>query len=116
MIIQDRKRHIENQIIQEELLLKDCANLLERRAPLEEWPRDVSAAFLLAIQVKGEGREAYKAHRTARHLRLDRKSIPEAPEENPTPLRRRCAERIRDDLPSLTRLGAGSYLIAHSNR
>ncbi len=101
---------VENRIIQEELLLKDCANLLERRVPLADWPREVRAAFLLALHVKGEGREAYKAHRTARHLRLDRESLPGPPDESPTALRRRCAERIRDDLPSLARLGAGSYL------
>ncbi len=110
MKIQDRRQHIEHQIVREESLLRECADLLKRCTPLTEWPRDVISAFLLALHVEGEGRESYKAHRTARHLRLNRKSIPPCPEKNPTPLQRRCAERIRADLPSLTRLGAGSYL------
>ncbi len=110
MKIQYNQQQLEKRIIHEESVLADVVNLLKQRTPLADWPRDVREAFLLAFHVREEGREAYKAYRTARHLRLDRKSIPKISEENPASLQRRCAERIRDDLPSLTRLGAGSYL------
>lgn len=105
---QDRSR-IEALIGQEDAVLRECADLIKRRVPLKQWPRDTMVSFLLAIQLKGETREAYKAYRTARHLHLDRTRLP-LPPDNVDAIHRRCAERIRSDLPRLVRLGQGKFL------
>lgn len=102
--------HLEKFIIQENEILQKCVGLLNRRIPLSDWPHEVRVAFLLAIRLKGEGREAYKAFSTARHLRIGRQSPDYDVPENPSPVQRRCSERIRADLPGLVKLGSGSYL------
>ena len=84
--------------------------LLNRKIALADWPEDVRTAFLLAIRAGGEGREAAKAFSTARHLRMNRRFSDDDIPSSPTPLQRRCAERLRADLSKLVKLGAGSYL------
>lgn len=109
MIPKYDRHQLEQFIAQETTILQACVDLLNLRTPLADWPRDVRVAFLLAIQA-GEGREARKAYMTARHLRIDGQLADDDASPNPTPLQRRCAERIRADLAHLVRLGAGRYL------
>ncbi|MDM8552982.1 hypothetical protein QUF72_23080 [Desulfobacterales bacterium HSG2] len=104
------RNDLENFIAHENEILEECVGLLNRRIPLSDWPDDVRVAFLLALQAEGEGREAYKAFSTARHLHIDRQSMGYNVLKNPTSAQRRCSERIRADLSGLVRLGAGSYL------
>ncbi len=103
------KDHLENLIVQENEILRECIDLLSRRIPLSDWPCEVRVAFLLAIRT-GEGREAYKAFSVARHLRINRQFPGYDVPENPSSVQRRCSERIRADLPGLVKLRAGSYL------
>jgi hypothetical protein len=109
MIPQYDRQQLENFLVQEQVILRECVRLLKRQVPLEDWPADVRTAFLLAIEA-GEGREAAKAFRTARHLRLARRLADWDVPERPTSLQRRCAERLRADLAKLVKLGAGRYL------
>ncbi len=109
MITHYDRHQLEQLIVQEQTILQECVDLLKRRIPLSEWPRDVRVAFLLAIQ-SGEGKEACKAFSTARHLRIYRHFPDDDILENPTSVQRRCSERIRADLSRLVKLGAGSYL------
>jgi hypothetical protein len=109
MIRQYDRHQLEQFIIQEHTILQECVDLLNRKIPFPEWPEDVRTAFLLALRT-GEGREACKAFSTVRHLRLNKRFPDEDVPENPTPLQRRCAERLRADLAKLVKLGAGSYL------
>ncbi len=103
------RNDLETFIIHENKILEDCIDLINRRIPLADWPRHPRVAFLLAIQ-SGEKREAYKAFSLARHLRIGRRFDGYDVPGKPSPLQRRCAERIRADLPGLIRLGAGSHL------
>ncbi|GAK61468.1 hypothetical protein U27_01369 [Candidatus Vecturithrix granuli] len=109
MITTYNRQQIEQFLVQEQTVLQECVNLLHRKIPLSDWPDNVRAAFLLALQA-GEGREAYKAFSTARHLRLHRRFPDQYLPGKPTPLQRRCAERLRANLSKLVKLGAGSYL------
>ena len=103
------RHQIEEFIVQEQTILQECVDLLNRRTPLADWPHEVRVAFLAAIWSE-DGKEAYKAFSTARHLRLNKQFFDYAIPENLTPLQCRCAERIRANLTKLVRLGAGSYL------
>lgn len=109
MITTYNRQQLEQFLVQEQAVLQDCVDLLNRQIPLSDWPDDVRAAFLLAIQ-SGEGREAYKAFSTARHLRLHKRFPDQYLPEKPTSLQLRCAERLRADLSHLVKLGAGTYL------
>ena len=109
MIPKYSRHQLEQFIVQENIVLRECVDLLERRIPLSDWSHDVRIAFLLAIQ-PGEGQEAYKAFNLVRHLRVNGLLYDEAIPHPPTSLQRRCAERIRADLSRLVRLGAGRYL------
>jgi predicted NACHT family NTPase len=109
MIRQYDRHQLEQFISQEHTILQECVDLLDRRIPLSDWSKDVRVAFLLAIQ-SGEGKEAYKAFSTSRHLRINRQFFDYEAPDNPTAFQRRCSERIRADLSRLVRLGAGSYL------
>lgn len=104
-----KRRDLERFIVQENRILEECVDLINRRVPLSEWPPETRIAFLLALQPRQEG-ETRKAFSMARHLRIDGHfdglDVPEAPSD----LQCRCAERIRADLPGLIRLGAGRYL------
>lgn len=108
-----RKRdQIEASISIEETMLEAVVDLLNRKAAFSDWPEDVHDVFLLALLIKESrkgDREAWKAFRTARHLRLERDRLPGEPVDASS-LKRRCAERVRADLPHLVQLGAGSYL------
>ena len=104
-----KENDIEHLIEIERATLRKCVNLLQNRIPLADWPDDVRTAFLLAVRIKDEKGESYKAFRTARHLRLKIGNLPDSTKE-PTPEARRCAERIRADLVKLVKLGAAEYL------
>ncbi len=110
MTKQDAKS-LEDLILIENRVLNDCVNLLNKKVLLDEWPSEVRHAFLMALQVKEEGREAYKAFRTARHLGIDRHLLMDLGKERRISVQLRCAERIRSDLPRLLKFGAGRYIV-----
>ena len=109
MIKKYDRYQLEAFMVREQAILRACIDLLNRKIPLSEWPRDVRVAFLLAIQ-PGEGKEGYKAFSAARHLRIHRRFSNDEIPESPTVLQHRCAERLRADLSGLVKLGAGRYL------
>jgi len=101
---------IEYLIENENLILHQCAELINQKIQLANWPHDIKYSFFLALQEKGKSSEAYKAHRTIRHLRLNRQLLTYFTPQDPSTLQRRCAERIRADLTRMVKFGAGSYL------
>ncbi len=105
------RKDIENFLDYEETVLMQCVDLIKQYVPLRHWPSDVKTAFLLAVQLKGEHREAYKAYITCRHLRIDTTSLLHPPDNIDIDIHR-CAERIRADLAHMVGLGAGKYLTA----
>ncbi len=107
---QDAK-DLEDLILIESKMLNDCVNLLNNKILLNEWPSEVRHAFLMALQMKREGKEAYKAFRTARHLGIDRHSLMDFGGGKSVSLQPRCAERIRSNLSSLVKFGAGRYIV-----
>ncbi len=104
-----KSNEIEHLIEIERATLRKCVNLLQDRTPLVDWPDDVRNALLLAVRIKDEKGESYKAFRTVRHLRLEIGNLPVLDKEF-TLVERRCAERIRADLIKLVKLGAAEYL------
>ena len=103
-------KNIEYFIDHENKILHQCAELINQRIQLANWPHDIKYSFFLAIQEKGKSSESYKAYRTIRHLKIDRQLLTFSNIQNPTAFHFRCAERIRADLPRMVKLGAGSYL------
>ncbi len=103
------REDLESFIAHENKILEECVDLINRRIPLSEWPRETRIAFLLALQPRQDG-ETRKAFSMARHLRIDGRFDHYDVPETPSALQRRCSERIRADLPGLIRLGAGRYL------
>jgi hypothetical protein len=103
-------KHVENLIDQENIILHQCAELINQKIQLANWPHDIKYAFLIALQENGKSTESYKAYRTIRHLRLDRQLLLYPNIQHPTPFHFRCAERIRADLTRMVKLGSGSYL------
>lgn len=104
-----KREDLERFIAQENRILEECVDLINRKIPLLEWPRETRIAFLLALQPQRAG-ETRKAFYMARHLRIggrfDQWDVP----ETESALQRRCSERIRADLPGLVRLGAARYM------
>ncbi len=109
MMSKYNRQQLEQFIVHEQRILQECVDVLNHKTPLSEWPHDVRVAFLLAIR-EGEGKEAYKAFKIARHLRITRQFHADDVPQHPTPFQRRCSERIRADLAKLIQLGAGRYL------
>ncbi len=104
------RKEIEALIAEENDILHKCANLIADSVPIDDWPDEVRIAFTMAIKKMGTSKEAYKAFRTARHLRIDREAFSYPVPKTSTSIQERRAERIRADLPRLVRLGAGKYL------
>jgi hypothetical protein len=104
-----KREDIERFIVHENRILEECVDLINRRVPLSEWPRETRIAFLLALQPREDG-EISKAFTMARHLRIGGRFEEYDVPETPSALHRRCSERIRADLPGLVRLGAGRHL------
>ena len=93
----DPTETVEKDIYLEEKMLANVVELLHRKVELAKWPKEERDVFLLALWKKKCRKgdiEAWKAFRTARHLHIDRKSLPMEPSD-PTSLQLRCAERIR---------------------
>lgn len=100
---------LDQAVADEESVLADCADMLKRRVPLEEWSVESVAAFRLALVPNDcTDLERQKAWYLARHLRVEQTEI--SPPAAPSERIRRSAERIRADLLRLVPLAAGEYL------
>ncbi|KPA15079.1 hypothetical protein MHK_004713, partial [Candidatus Magnetomorum sp. HK-1] len=98
-------KNIEYLIDHENKILQQCAELINQRIQLANWPIDIKYSFFLALQGKGKNSESYKAYRTIRHLRIDKQLLKYENIQNPTALHFRCAERIRADLTRMVKFG-----------
>ncbi|HET7500912.1 MAG TPA: hypothetical protein VFK02_07920 [Kofleriaceae bacterium] len=104
---------VEQAILEQEAVLEDVAQLVERSVPLAAWGEHLKLALALALADPSMLRsEGWKAVTLRRHLFGPTGVIPAGLAAVTAPSSHRaCAERLRAGLPARVRYRAGVYLL-----
>jgi len=103
-----QRREIEAAIAREEQLLRQVVLLIQQGVAFARWPNELLEALCAALFTSGNPGEERKAATLSQHLfRSPTPALPLPSRAEIDSAQRRLAERLRADLPGLTRLGAG---------
>jgi hypothetical protein len=105
---------VEREIVDDESMLEQVADLLESGADLAAWPEDLRNALALALEDGSmSGTETWKAVTLRRHLFGPAGVVPEqiASIRDPSAAARRRAEGLRSGLPARVRYRVATYML-----